>query len=175
MTMTVPLRTLLAREEGAAAVETVLILPLAIFLLVLALEAGNYLYSEHQVTVGVRDAARYAGRLPWSTYGCTAASGETDLPAGTAWTNIANVAVYGQVNPGNSPAKRLWTWDVSASEISIRYACVANSTGLYATIDYVPVVSVSGRPNYPSLFATMTGFDSSLRLFAKNQAIGTGL
>lgn len=161
--------------RGTAAVETVLILPLAVLLLVTAMEAGNFLYAEHQVAKGVRDAARYAGRLPFSTYNCTAATGETDLPAGTAWTRIANVAVYGKIDPGNSTAKRLWTWDVNTSEISIRYACVANTGGMYSTIGYAPIVTVIGKPNYPSLFSSMAGLPNTTRLFARNQALGTGV
>lgn len=168
------LRRFARDTAGSAAVETVLVMPLAILVMVAALEAGNYLYAEHQVVKGVRDAARYAGRvLPLSL--CTAASAEADLPtSNAAWQTIANVAVYGST--ANSGARRLWTWSAAAAdtEVVIRYACVAQ-TGIYTTSGFAPQIAVIGKPDYPSLFSTMTGLTSSFRLYSRQQAAGVGI
>jgi Flp pilus assembly protein TadG len=160
--------------SGAAAVETILIAPIAIFVLCMAIESGHFLYSEHQVLKGVRDAARYASRLPLSTWNCTASTAEADLPtSNAAWSGIANVAVYGSVSGGNRP--RLWTWSAASSgnEVQIRYACVAKNTGIYA--GFAPQIAVIGKPNYPSLLKAMGGFDSDITLFARQQAVGIGI
>lgn len=161
--------------SGVAAVETVLIMPLAILMLVLAMESGNYLYSEHQVVKGVRDAARFASRiLPLSI--CTGATAEADLPTSNAnWQAIANVAVYGSVT--QTSAKRLWTWSAATgdSEVVIRYACVANTSGIYASTGFAPKIVVIGKPDYNSLFKTMTGLSGSMTLYARQQAAGAGI
>lgn len=169
--------SLLQRDcSGVAAVETVLIMPLAILLLVTGMEAGHYLYSEHQVVKGVRDAARFASRLPLSTFNCTAATAEADLSTGNAnWQTIANVAVYGNVT--QTTAKRLWTWGAAPAdgEVVIRYACVANAADIYSATGFAPQIAVIGKPDYPSLFKTMTGLTGTMRLFARQQAAGNGV
>lgn len=165
--------------RGAAAVEIVLIMPLAILMIVLTMEAGNYLYSEHQVVKGVRDAARYAARLPFSTYNCTGTSAEADLSTTNAsWQTIANVAVYGSVAAtGTGINKRLWTWSAAPAdgEVVVRYACVANTAGVYSQTGYAPQVAVIGKPDYNSLFKTMTGLSGSMKLYARQQAAGDGI
>ena len=167
---------------GSAAVETVLIMPVAILVMVAAMEAGNYLYSEHQVTKAVRDAARYAARaLPLGI--CSAESPEADVPtpgtSGSVWSNAANVAVYGSVATGT--AKRLWTWTTATTDISIRYSCVTppcgstESCGIYESTRFAPKVVVVGKPAYPSLFGTMVGLTNSYRLYARQEAAGVGI
>ncbi|MCW1381599.1 pilus assembly protein [Novosphingobium sp. KCTC 2891] len=163
-------------QSGAAAVETMLIAPVAVMVMALAMESGHFLYSEHQVLKGVRDAARYASRLPLDTWNCTAATAEANLSSGNArWLPIARVAVYGNVAGGTSP--RLWTWSAAAAdgEVVIRYSCVGQTTGLYSALRFAPRIVVIAKPNYPSLFGTLTGFRSSLRLFAQQQAVGVGI
>lgn len=165
---------------GLAAVETVLIMPLAILVLVLALEGGNYLYSEHQVVEGVRDASRFAARLPLSTWNCTGATAETDLSSSNGnWQTIANVAVYGNV--AGATRARVWTWSAAPADgqVKIRYACVSTSSsnlsGIYGPSGFAPQIAVIGKPHYNSLFLTMTGFSASAWLYARVQAAGSGL
>ncbi|MGV3512817.1 MAG: TadE/TadG family type IV pilus assembly protein [Novosphingobium sp.] len=170
------LRNLAVDNRGAAAMETVLIAPIAIFVLCMAIESGHFLYSEHQVLKGVRDAARYASRLPLATWGCSAVGAEQDLATGsTAWSTIANVAVYG--SPTSASNARLWSWSAAsgAGEVEIKYQCVAQTTGIYSETGVAPLITVIGKPNYPSLLKSMGGFDSDLTLFARQQAVGIGV
>ncbi|MBB4615656.1 Flp pilus assembly protein TadG [Novosphingobium taihuense] len=170
------LRSLAADNRGAAAMETVLIAPIAIFVLCMAIESGHFLYSEHQVLKGVRDAARYASRLPLSTWNCSAVAAEQNLStANAAWSGIANVAVYGSVTAGSNA--RLWSWSAAsgAGEVEIKYQCVAQTTGIYSETGVAPLITVIGKPNYPSLLKSMGGFDSDLTLFARQQAVGIGV
>jgi len=177
MTVRLFLSSLLADSRAAAAVEMVLIMPLAILLTLIAMESGVYLYTEHQVVKGVRDAARYAARLPFSTYNCTAASGAADVPtagtAGTAWGNIANVAIYGNV--AGSGERRVWTWTATGTNLSIQYACIAAANGIYSATGFAPQVTVIGKPSYPSLFNTLAGFPATYRLYARQQSLGVGI
>lgn len=163
--------------SGVAAVEAALISPVAVVVLCIAIESGTFLYCEHQVLKGVRDAARYASRLPLSTWGCTSASGETDLStANPAWQQIANVAVYGNVSGGTNP--RLWSWSAKAAdaEVQIRYSCdTVAANGVYSATAVAPKIAVVAKPNYPSLLKTMGGFGTNLTLFAREQAMGIGV
>lgn len=166
-----------ADTRAVAAVEMVLILPVAILLTAIAMEAGAYLYTEHQVVKGVRDAARYASRLPFSTYNCTTTSGAADLPtpggAGTAWGQVANVAIYGNV--AGTGGRRVWTWTATATNLSIQYACITAASGVYSATGVAPQITVVGKPTYPSLFNTLAGFPATYRLYARQQALGAGV
>lgn len=164
-------------SRGAAAAETVLVMPLAILMIFLALEAGFYLYTEHQVVNGVRDAARYAARLDMvSVWGCTGATNDTAY-TGSQLAPIKNVARYGVATTTGTPVARPWTWD--EAEVEVRYKCVSDAqyTGIYTdhSNGYAPVITVIGRPNYPSLFGTLAGFDTTLHLYAKQEAAGAGV
>lgn len=169
-------RSFLSDSRATAAVEMVLIMPFATVLTVTAMEAGTYLYTEHQVVKGVRDAARYAARLPLSTYNCTAPSAAADVPtagsSGTAWGNIANIAVYGNV-AGSGP-RRVWTWSTTGTDLSIKYACIT-ADGIYSATGFAPQITVVGKPTYPSLFKTLAGFPATYRLFARQQSLGAGV
>lgn len=168
--------SIFADTRAAAAVEMVLIMPLAVLLTLTAMEAGAYLYAEHQVVKGVRDAARYAARLPFSTFGCTAASAEADLPTtNAAWQSIANVAVYGTVD--QSGERRVWTWNANTTGIAVRLACkdLGTNSGIYTTQQFAPQVAVIGKPTYPSLFNTLAGFPATFRLYARQQSLGAGV
>lgn len=162
---------------GSAAVETVLVAPLAILLIVTAMEAGFYLYTEHQVVNGVRDAARYAARLDMvSSWGCNAAKEVPTTVTGTAADQIKNVARFG--NAAGSGAVRPWTWDAAEVEVTVQCQKSADIKGIYVdhSVDgYAPVITVIGRPNYPSLFGTLGGFDTTLSLYAKQEAAGAGV
>jgi hypothetical protein len=168
----------LGDTRASAAVEMELIMPLAVLLTVSAMEAGAYLYTEHQVVKGVRDAARYAARLPFSTYNCTATSAAADVPtagtAGTAWGNIANIAIFGNV--AGSGGRRVWTWTATTTNLSIQYACIAvPANGVYAANGFAPQITVIGKPTYPSLFKTLAGFPATYRLYAREQSLGAGV
>lgn len=169
------LRSFWQNTQAVAAVEMVLIMPLAVLLIVSAMEAGHYLYTEHQVIKGVRDASRFAARLPFATYGCTAVSGEADLPdTNPAWQTVANVAVYGNVSGTGQP--RIATWTATTADVTIRVACYdVEGGGIYSAEGVAPQIAVIGRPAYPSLFRALAGFPVTLRLYARQQALGVGL
>src|SRR6184192_1907937 len=88
--------------HGTAAVEMALCLPLLLALMFGSVELGNYFLSEHVVQKAVRDASRFAARLPLTDYpSCTVPSG------GTAEQQVKNVARTG--DPAGTTA-RLRDW-----------------------------------------------------------------
>ncbi len=142
----------LRNQRGTAAVELALCLPMMMALIFGGMEGGNYLLTEHKVIKGVRDGARYAGRLSFSTYDCATGT-VTDT---TARDNIIAVTRTGQ--PGGGVA-RVSGWD--PSEVSVTISCDASyANGLYRTYGTAPRVLVSTVVPYPSLLGLL-GFDTS--------------
>ncbi len=167
--------------RAVAAAEMVLILPLATFMLFATVEAGYFMYTEHEVFKSVRDAARWASRQPLSDFGCTATTGDTALPSGdgstlaTVRTDVSNLARYGNL-AGSAP---LLVNGWQDGQVAVSYSCVdvatLNLSGIYLNDGYAPVVTVIGTPNYPSLFGAMAGFPGTFKLFAKQQAVVVGI
>jgi Flp pilus assembly protein TadG len=175
--------TLLRDRTGAAAAELALVTPLLIVVMTCTFELGYYFLSEHVVQKAVRDAARYAGRLPASTYDCS-----TSTVSSGAQTQIQKVARTGTPD-GTIGRLGGWTAD---SMTTVGLACQTSTAisyvnkGLYAEFPsgHVPVVTVTATVPHPTLFGTMTIASSSssecgagqnaswrcLRLYAKSQS-----
>ncbi|WP_068083343.1 TadE/TadG family type IV pilus assembly protein [Novosphingobium rosa] len=175
------LSALMADRSGAAAVEMALIMPAMLALMFTCMEGGVYLYTEHQVIKGVRDGARFAGRQRFTSISCT------QNPSATLTTTIQNVTVYGKVSPGTGDAPRISTWTVpdttGQSNTTISVSCAsANAvsgtgsyTGLYAVLGGAPVVTISARVRYPTLFSRITGIPAAMYVGASDQAAVMGV
>ena len=142
---------LIADRSGSAAAEMALALPLLLVLIFGAFDAGNYFLAEHVVQKAVRDAARYAARLPLADYpSCTVPSG------GTAEQQTQRVARSG--DPTGAAGQRLagWTSD-SMTTVTINCAVAGsfNNAGIYKDFPNsgaAPVVMVSATVPYTPLF-----------------------
>jgi Flp pilus assembly protein TadG len=158
------IRLFLTDQIGAAAAEMALILPLVMVLLFATFEGAYYMICEHQVVTGVRNAARYAGRLDFSQYAC---------PAGTfsgSTATIQNLARTGQLAGGTS---RVQGW--VDGDITVAVTCTAQ-TGIYTTVgSYAPKVRVSSRFNYPSLMGQLGFTQSTLEIGASAESPVMGL
>lgn len=152
-----------------------LILPLVLALIFGTLEGAYYLWCEHLVIKGVRDGARYAGRLDFSNYVSydsgtkTYSCGSTAL-SGTTLTNVQNLTRTGQLSGGTA---RISGW-VNAN-VTVTFDCVTRG-GLYEGIsNTAPRVTVSTVVSYPALFGAL-GFNmSSLKIASKAQSPVMGL
>jgi Flp pilus assembly protein TadG len=167
----------LARDDaGAAAAEMVLLLPLAGLMLMVTLDAGYFMYTEHEVMKSVRDAARYGARQPFAAFNCTAETAEAELPSdsstlGQIRTNLANLARYGQLTTTGPLLVPGWT----DAQVVVTYSCKASTTGLYAAQQFAPRITVIAKPTYPTLFGGGSGFLASQALFAREQAVVVGI
>jgi Flp pilus assembly protein TadG len=165
------LRTFLHDSRGAAAAEMALMLPLLVVLLFVTFEGGYFLWNEHKVVKGVRDGARYAGRLDFSIYDCTGgAIDDEDFEA-----NIKNLTRTGQLT-GGTPVIAGWQDDDTAIAVD----CAAGQGGLYgANAGVAPRVTISAAVPYPSSplsdLVGVLGFDTSsinLRATAQSPVMG---
>ena len=168
------LRRLFADSRASAATEMALVTPLLLLLLFGTFEVGNYFLSEHVVQKGVRDAARYASRLPISSYPACA-------PTGPVEQQIRRVAKTGDpdgdADNNGSQDVRVGGWTADTMT-TVTLVCVPLSTSPYTGIysvypfpDGVPVVTVSARVPYLSLFGLLAlgdlNADSQSAVFAQ--------
>ena len=157
---------LLCRDQnGAAAAEMALIIPLALALIFTTFEGAYYMICEHRVVKGVRDAARYAARLDLSNYAC---------PGGTfsgSTATVQNLARTGVLS-GGSPAVSGWV----NSDVTIAVTCLSGQGGIYAaTSGNAPRVKVSTRLAYPSLMGSMGFSPATIYIGAAAQSPVIGL
>lgn len=169
-------------QAGSSTAEMALVTPLLITLMFGAFELGNYFLSEHVVVKAVRDGARYAGRLSFSHYNCTAPSSD-NTPTGAVVTDTQNLVRTGQLS-GGTARLRGWT---DANSVKVTYDCISLASvtpaysGIYDSMNYVPVVKVeiatdtTHRLQYKSLFNQLGFTSNSLYLNAKSQSPVMGL
>lgn len=163
------LRTFACRNDGAAAAEMALLLPILLALMFGGFEAGHYFYTEQKVIQAVREGARYAGRRPFADYPC----GGTTSAA--AVTDIVKVTRTGTLDPADT-TPRISNWD--ASLITVSHACDAGfaGQGIYKTNAVgAPVVTVSAAADYPSLFGTLGFIDGTFQVRSSSQAVVNGI
>jgi len=169
------LANLIRDRRASAAVEMALVMPLLMVLMFGAVDIGNYFLSEHVVDKSVRDAARYAARLPFADYpSCALPSG------GTAEQQTQRLARFG--DPDGTGTARLpgWTADnmttvTIACDTDVSHAYV--NGGIYADFPNggeVPIVTVSAQVPYNSLFGVIGLGSVSLNLNAQSQAAVIG-
>lgn len=167
------LRRLAANSRAAAATEMALVTPLLLVLLLGSFEVGNYFLSEHVVQKNVRDAARYASRLPITNYPSCAATSAAEL-------QIQRVAKTGDPDgdadgDGDQDVRvGGWTAD-NMTTVSLACTPIASGTdaGIYSVYpfpDGIPVVTVSASVPYQSVLGVLGGGGPSLMLNADSQA-----
>lgn len=113
-----------SHERGTAAVELAIVAP---FMLILAfgfLEIGRMLFDYQAITGGVRNAARYLGRVPVS---CTEEGANNGTIVTSLHGDIArNLAFTGKPTDPTGPEDRLVKyWDGSGLTVTVE--CVNNS------------------------------------------------
>ncbi len=159
---------LAAHRAGSAAAEMALVLPLLLLLLFGAFEVGNFFLSEHVVQKGVRDAARYASRVPLGDLtdpGCELATDPT------VQTEIKEVARTGL--PDGTGEVRLRDWlDNDTVSVVLEPCNITNTySGVFADFpDGVPVVTVSAAVPYQPFFGGFGLGPGTLTLHASSQA-----
>ena len=148
-----------------------LVIPFLLILIFGAFDLGYYFVSEHVVDKAVRDAARYAARLPIADYpSCTVPSG------GTAEQQTQRLARFG--NPSGGTLARLAGWTADGMT-TVTIACDNSSSygtgGIYSDFpNGAPVVTVTAQVPYNTLFGQVGLGTPTLNLNARGQAAVIG-
>jgi Flp pilus assembly protein TadG len=149
-----------------------LVIPLLVGLMFGSVDLGNYFLSEHVVDKAVRDAARYAARLPFADFNCT--SGTMTDPSA-----VQKLARTG--DPAGTTA-RLPGW-TSDTMTTVTVTCDTDTThtyvnsGLYADFPNggeAPTVTVSATVPYNSLFGIIGLGSATFNLNATSEAAVIG-
>lgn len=154
---------------GAAAAEMALIVPLAVLILFTTLEAGHWLYTQHQVVKGLRDGARYAARQSFDDVNCR--SGPTISTAVVDSTK--ELTRTGELSGG---APRVSGWD--AADITVTVTCPTAAeaqTGIFDAGEPAPQVNVATSFGYDSLFNGLGVITDSVNLVGEQQAVVMGI
>lgn len=175
---------LLRDESAAAATEMALVAPMLLALMFGAFELGYYFMSEHVVQKAVRDAARYAARLPMTdTTGTVNYNCSTDQVSSSAETKIQEVARFQDpTGAADGATARLagWTSDLMTS---VKLTCITDTSnsyvnnGVYAGFPdsgAVPVITVTAAVPYTTLFGAIGLGSLSYTLNAMSQAAVIG-
>ena len=158
------LRRLAVDRAGSSAAEMALVMPLLLVLMFGTFELGYYFLSEHVVQKAVRDAARYAARLPMTSY-------PSCVPTADAEAQIQRVARTGRPDSGGA-SQRLQGWSANTMT-TVTLSCVPTGTytGIYIEFPTgVTKVTVSASVPYPTLLGTMGLGVSSLQLNAASES-----
>lgn len=156
-------------DLASAAAEMALVLPLLLILLFGSVELGYYFMSEHVVDKAVRDASRYAARLPIADYpDCTSVDPTAEL-------HIQRLARTGDPN-GTIARLAGWTADnMTTVDISCPGTGTYANAGIYSDFpNGAPVVTVTAAVPYNTLFGMMGIGASTLMLNASQQAAVIG-
>lgn len=122
-------------RQGASLLEFTVVLPFLLAFGLGVLEFGNLLYQYHQVTTGVRDAARYLASAGYvdADGDNSADPGELD-PDGTRRSNATRIAICGEITSCTTNGdKRVdwWPADIStiATALDVQYCIGATPEG----------------------------------------------
>lgn len=161
-----PFARLASDRSGTSAVEMAMATPLLLVLLIGTFELGYYFLSEHVVQKAVRDAARYAARLPSSSYpACT--------PTAAAEAQIQKVARTGRPD-GTVQRLQGWTADTMTT-VTVTCDTSGTYTGVFTDNPLgAPTITVASNVPYASLFGTLGIGQPSLMLTARSQTAGFG-
>lgn len=161
---------LISDRSGTAAFEMALLLPLLMVLLFGGFEAGHFAWTQHKLTEGVRNGARFAARLPVENF-CVGSGSDTS-PVTIA--DIKRVTRTGRLGGGARAVVPGWT----DAEVLVTVDCGAFvDTGIYSDLGSAgPIVTVRAEDvHYPSLLGTLGVIDPNLTMAAKSSAAVTGL
>lgn len=162
-------------EEGAAAAEFALIVPLLVVLLFGGSEAGHFVWTQHKLTEAVRDGARYASRLPFETVCDGATDVLTNGDHDEEHARVIRVTRTGQLASSTvRPVVPGWT----DAQVDVTVSCEQFvSTGLYTELGAAgPVVTVAAtNVTYPSLFGLLGRITRSVSLNARSSAAVIGI
>lgn len=164
-----------------------LMVPLLVTLMFGSFELSNYFWTEHKVVKGVRDGARFAGRLGFVNFECPTDDGDPDTPPDTGTGNLSSVLetqIQEVTRTGVISGGTATVADWANADVSIAVSCPdaaldasgdsSVTTGIYKNLDNAPIVTVSTTVGYTSLFETL-GFDATeLDVSASSQAAVMG-
>lgn len=147
MTPLSPFRRLRRSERGAALVEFALVLPLLIGLFAVIVEGGRVMWSYQTAISGVRDAARYLGRVVSSGV-CGETESSSDIDDPSLHETLLDIVQNSETTDGS-----VMPQGVTVNSVNLSLECVE---GTYR-VSPAPVVTVTASVTINLPFAALLG------------------
>lgn len=163
------MRAVLSSQDGSAAAEMALVIPLLLVLTFGPLELGNYFMNQHTLVKAVRDGARFAARQDFANYpDCSTVSTTTR-------DETRNVVTRGLMTGGT-----IITPNIQSTDVTVETSCATTAggqtmSGIYAgRTTGAQIVTVSARVNYRPVLSVAGFTGIGLTLNAASQAAVSG-
>lgn len=158
------------KENGTAAVELAMCLPLLMILLFLGIESGRLLIDFQSVSKSLRDSARYLSQVPMTCPGAGPSSGPLSgyIDNAADETVARNLAFTGTPDTPASSSDYLLPYWTGSTNLTMTVDCVSNATyqGMYEGVNLIPQVTVAASVPFTFIwgttFAATTGVTISL-------------
>lgn len=166
------LSSFLGDRQGGVLIEAAIVAPVLLILGLGAFEFSQLFFKHQAMTAGVRDAARYAARIPRPTgVSCDEALGDAQLVAAAK-----NLAVTGDINLSTPPRVKGW----STSDVVVTATTIENPvdplTGVRAFRGPDPLCVVRVNTSYfhsrMGLFANFNMIPSTISVSHAERWIG---
>ncbi|WP_066553642.1 TadE/TadG family type IV pilus assembly protein [Croceicoccus bisphenolivorans] len=151
------LRRLLEDESGSPSAEFALALPMILPLIFVAMEAGNFFWSQQKLVQAVRDGARYAARVNYGQLCPT-----LDTTVRDKVKNLTRSGSFSTTAPSKLPG--LTNGDVTVTPNCAAFVDTGIYTG-YGAKGAIVTVAVNGV-SYRSLLGSLGFIDNSFKLAA---------
>lgn len=147
---------LITSQDGAATLEAIIVLPLAISLMTGAIDFGRAWLNFGSADKAVRDAARYLARVPYA-YICG--------PADWGKTNAVNLATSGSISGGGT---LLPGWTITNVTV-----VVPNCSG-GALTSPPSEIEITAKPHYTGIMLGFLNINSGLTVTVRHREVYVG-
>jgi Flp pilus assembly protein TadG len=167
------------KQDGAAAVEFAMILPVLIVMLFGVIEIGRLLNDFHVVSKSVRDATRYLTRVPMDCPSGGPSSGPLSsyLVNSGDETIARNLALTGSPAAPTVPGDYLLRYWTDVTTISVTVNCVANGgqfESVYAGVTNIPRITMTATVPFTFLWGALVLDSSTITMSIAHNEVNVG-
>jgi len=164
-------------EDGIAAVEFAIVVPLLLILLVGIIDFGRLLTDHQAINKSVRDATRFLTRVKVDCAAAGSGAISTYLVDPSYATIAQNLALTGKASTPTVPSDYLLPYWTDPATLSMTVNCVANGgnyAGVFTDLAYIPRITVTADVPFSFLFGTIVFSSANITLSAFHNEVNVG-
>ena len=136
--------------SGTALLETAIVFPLLLTLMLGVLDIGRAFHDYHTADKAMRDAARYLARVP------------ADAVCDWGWERAQNLAIYGRITPEDPPQPLIADWEADTLSLERDPTCDDASTDSMT-------ITISAVVPIPTPLVSALGFSSTINVQVRHE------